>query len=190
MLEKVMIVSSSSKGHEMLASILKSTRYSNIITSDSASEAKRKLAEDAFDIVIINCPLSDEFGINLAEQIVEESSSAVALIVKSELSAQVEHRAEKFGVIIIEKPISKQLFIQSVKMLSSTSRRIQNLQKENLKLKEKIEDIRTIDRAKHLLIQYVGMTESQAHKYIEKQAMDLRITRREVAKNILKVYEI
>lgn len=190
MLEKVMIVSSSSKGHEMLTSILKSTPYSNIITADNASEAKRKLAEDAFDIVIINCPLSDEFGINLAEEIVEECSSAVALIVKTELSAQVEHRASTFGALVIEKPISKQLLMQSIKMLSTTSKRIHNLQKENLKLKEKIEDIRIIDRAKHVLVQYLGMNEAQAHKYIEKQAMDMRKTRREVAQNILKMYEI
>lgn len=185
-----MIVSSSSKGHEMLASILKLTPYSNIVTAESASDAKRKIAEDAFDIVIINCPLSDEFGINLAEDIAEETSSAVALIVKTELSAQVEHRATNFGALVIEKPISKQLFIQSMKMLSSASKRIKNLQKENLKLKEKIEDIRIIDRAKHALVQYLGMNENQAHRYIEKQAMDMRLTRREVAQNILKMYEI
>lgn len=185
-----MIVSSSLKGREMLESILKLTPYSNIITADNASDAKRKIAEDAFDIVIINCPLSDEFGINLAEEITEETSSAVALVVKTELSAQVEHRAGSFGALIIEKPISKQLFMQSMKMLASASKRIKNLQKENLKLKEKIEDIRIIDRAKHALIQYLGMNESQAHKYIEKQAMNMRLTRREVSQNILKMYEI
>ena len=34
-----------------------------------------------------------------------------------------------------------------------------------------------------------GMTEPQAHRYIEKQAMDLRITRREVAEGIISTYE-
>lgn len=185
-----MIVSSTSRGHEMLSGILKATPYSNIITAKSASEAKRKLTEDVIDIIIINCPLSDEFGLELAEEITEETSSAVALMVKSELSSQVEHRAEKFGAFVITKPLSRQVFYQSMKMLSATRKRMLGLQKENLKLKEKIEEIRLIDRAKHALIQYFNMSEPEAHRYIEKQAMDRRLTRREIAQSILKNYEI
>ena len=46
-----------------------------------------------------------------------------------------------------------------------------------------------VDRAKCALIQYLHMSEPDAHRYIEKQAMDLRITRQEVAEEILKTYE-
>ena len=49
--------------------------------------------------------------------------------------------------------------------------------------------MRLIDRAKCVLIQYLTMTEPQAHRYIEKQAMDTRTTRREVAQQILRTYE-
>ncbi|MPN40452.1 hypothetical protein SDC9_187989 [bioreactor metagenome] len=64
------------------------------------------------------------------------------------------------------------------------------LQKENRKLQTTIEEIRLIDRAKCALIQCLLMTEPQAHRYLEKQAMDLRLTKREVAENILKTYEL
>lgn len=185
-----MIVSSTSKGHEMLTGILKTTPYSNIITANSASEAKRKLAEDDLDIIIINCPLSDEFGLELAEELTEETSCAVALIVKNELSEQVSYRAEKFGAFVISKPLSRQAFCQAMKMLSAMRKRMQYLQKENIKLKGKIEEIRLIDRAKHALIQHMNMTEPEAHRYIEKQAMDMRISRKVVAKNILDIYQI
>ena len=47
-----------------------------------------------------------------------------------------------------------------------------------------------MDRAKCVLIQYLNMTETQAHRYIEKQAMDLRTTRRQIAEGILKTYEV
>ena len=43
-----------------------------------------------------------------------------------------------------------------------------------------------MDRAKCVLIEYLKMTESEAHRFIEKQAMDMRITKREVAERILK----
>ena len=56
---------------------------------------------------------------------------------------------------------------------------------ENVKLQSKIEEIRLVDRAKCALIQYLSMTEEQAHHFIEKQAMDRCVTRRTVAEEIL-----
>ena len=47
-----------------------------------------------------------------------------------------------------------------------------------------------IDRAKCILIQYLNMTEAEAHRYIEKQAMDMRSTKRVIAEGILRTYEI
>ena len=50
-------------------------------------------------------------------------------------------------------------------------------------------DIRTVNRAKWLLIENLGMTEKDAHYYIEKQAMDTRMSRREVAVGIIRTYD-
>ena len=74
--------------------------------------------------------------------------------------------------------------------MSAARNRIVGLQSENVRLQSKIEEIRLVDRAKCALIQYLNMTEPQAHRYIEKQAMDMRTTRREIAQNILKTYEV
>ena len=52
-----------------------------------------------------------------------------------------------------------------------------------------MEDIRVMNKAKWFLIEQLKMTEQEAHRYIEKQAMDLGLTRRQVALNILKTYE-
>ena len=49
--------------------------------------------------------------------------------------------------------------------------------------------MRLINRAKCTLIEYLKFTEPQAHRYIEKQAMNNRQTRREVAEKILKTYK-
>ena len=54
---------------------------------------------------------------------------------------------------------------------------------------EKIDEIRLVNRAKWLLIECLSMTEADAHRYIEKQAMDLRLSKREVAENIIKTYK-
>ena len=58
-----------------------------------------------------------------------------------------------------------------------------------MKLQKKIEEIRLVDRAKCVLIQYLNMTEAEAHRYIEKQAMDMRKTKKTIAENILNTYD-
>ena len=71
----------------------------------------------------------------------------------------------------------------------ASRKRVQNLESENHKLQKKIDEIRLVDRAKCILIQYLNMTEPQAHKYIEKQAMNMRQSRLQTAEMILKTYE-
>ena len=94
-----------------------------------------------------------------------------------------------FKILFVEKPLNKQLLYQAIKLVNKSTKSILKLKEENLKLKNKISEIRIIDRAKCILIQYLNMTEPQAHRYIEKQAMDRRITKKDVAQNILKTYE-
>lgn len=188
-MDNVLIVSSSDKGKDYLSELLKAHEFSKITTVRSSSEARRVLNEKSFDLVVINAPLLDESGEELALMVTDTSMAGVMLIVKSEMADDVSAKVEDYGVFVLPKPISRQLLFQSLKLISASQRRILGLKNENVKLQHKIEEIRLVDRAKCTLIQYLNLTEPQAHRYIEKQAMDRRITKREVAEGILNAYE-
>ena len=85
--------------------------------------------------------------------------------------------------------MNRVIFWSALKLVNATYNKMYKLKRENNKLLHKIEDIRMIDRAKCILIQYLNMTEAEAHRYIEKQAMDMRATKRIIAEGILKTYE-
>lgn len=184
-----LIISSSDKGKDILSDILKMSGFSSIDTASSGSEGRRVLMDNNFDLILINAPLFDEFGHDLALNITTNTSSGVILMVKRDMADDVSSKVEDFGVFIVEKPLNKQLLYQAIKLVNKSTKSILKLKEENLKLKNKISEIRIIDRAKCILIQYLNMTEPQAHRYIEKQAMDRRITKKDVAQNILKTYE-
>ena len=186
-MDKVLIVSSSNKGIEMLSSLLFDADFTQITIAKDAKSAK-KIQTD-FDIIVINSPLSDEFGDSLAKEMVFKKSSGVILIVKSEQLKEIQDKVEADGVFVLQKPLSKNVFCQSVKLAKATTCRLCALKEQNEILQCKIDDMKLINRAKCTLIEYLKMNENQAHKYIEKQAMDLRIPKREVAKNILNTYE-
>ncbi len=188
-MEKILIVSSAPKAAEQLQKLLQKGRYSRIVSAMSGSEARRMMLDDGYDIVIINTPLPDEFGEELAINLSETTSCGVLMLVKLDRADDVFSKVEDFGVFVVEKPMNPAMFYQAIKLISASRKRILGLQKENVKLQKKIEEIRLVDRAKCALIEYLGMTEAQAHRHIEKQAMDLRMTRGEVAQGILQTYE-
>ena len=185
----VMIVSSSKKAAEYLTGVLPKDDYSPVITVESAGDAKRRLVDTPCDIVIINTPLKDDFGLELAVDISEKDASCVALLVKSEYYEQVSYKAEDYGIITVAKPSSTPVILQSVRMLVAMSAKMRRLEKKASTLEMKMEEIRLVNRAKLLLIEQLKMSEAQAHRYIEKAAMDNCVKRREIAENIIRIYE-
>lgn len=188
-MNSVLIVSSSDKGRVFFEEILSHNTYKDLIIANNGIEARKFLNEREFDLCIINTPLSDEFGSDLSMYLIGETMMQVMLIVKSELADELSSKVEKYGVFVIAKPINRQVILNALKFIRVATNRIKGLKSENVQLQKKIEDIRYIDRAKCVLIEYLKMTEIEAHKFIEKQSMDMRITKKEVASRILKTYE-
>lgn len=187
-LERVLIVTATAKSGTMLAQFLRSVEQTDAIeTALSGGEARRLLLEYEYDLVLINVPLPDEFGHELASVVAHDTTSGVMLVVREEQADEVSARMESDGVLVVAKPLNKAMFYQALRLLLAARRRLFGLQSENRKLQRKIEDIRIIDRAKCLLIELRGMTEPEAHAYIEKQAMARRMTRRDIAQDILQI---
>ncbi|MGN0660120.1 MAG: ANTAR domain-containing response regulator [Oscillospiraceae bacterium] len=185
----VLIVSSSQKATEYLIDLLPQNQFSPISAVSSAGEAKRLLIDKRFDIVIINSPLPDDFGIQLSIEIAENNTSGVVLFVKNDIFEQVAYKVEGYGVFTVGRPSSKQIILQAIKLMVAVRAKILFFENKASSLKEKMEEIRLVNRAKLVLMQNLNMTEQDAHRYIEKTAMDTCSKRRTIAENIIKTYE-
>lgn len=188
-MDSALIISSTEKSIAYLSEILEQAAVVKVATVGSAGKARRLLIESDYDLCIVNAPLPDEFGESLARDIAGKGISEVILLVKAEHFEEISGKVEDYGVVTVSKPMSRAFFWNALKLTQAAHKKMQIVQSENRKLLQKIEDIRIVDRAKCVLISYLSMTESEAHKYIEKQAMDMRITRRAVAQEVLKTYE-
>lgn len=184
----VLIVSSAERLNATMLSSLPENRYQPITMVLDASAASRMLLERPFDLVIVNAPLPDQFGTRFALDVCEKTAAGVLLLVKAEHFADINARVSPYGVLTLSKPTSAGLFSQSLQLLAATHARLRRMEQKNASMEEKMEEIRMVNRAKWLLIEQLKMTEQQAHRYIEKQAMDRCITRRAVAEQILATY--
>lgn len=187
-LYSVLVVSAAESFNSVLSDMLPKSKYSPTVTATDISSAKRLLSERSFDIVIINSPLPDSTGIRFAIDAVSSRGTVALLVVRAEVHAEVYDKVAEHGVFTLSKPMSKTTFGTALSWLASARERMRRFEKKTLSIEEKMEEIRLVNRAKWLLISELKMDEPGAHHYIEKQAMDRCISKREVASEIIKTY--
>ena len=184
----VLIVSSSEKFNQALPEILPVTSFSPVSVVCSVSAAKRALSERDFDFVIVNSPASDENGVRFCSDTTDSYNTVVLFLAKTEQFDDAYDELVSHGVFLMRKPLSKPLFQTASGWLISARERIRKTEKKTLSIEEKMNEIRTVNRAKWLLISELKMTEPDAHRYIEKQAMDRSASKKQIAEEIIRTY--
>lgn len=182
----VLSVAAAEKFHTSLRELLPSGRYSSVHSASDAAEARRRLLESRYDIIVISAPLRDEFGTHLAQHFAENSGAGILLLVKPEYYSDVSAQVTPLGVLALSKPTSPQLMLQCMELLCGTRERLRRMEQKSASIEDKMAEIRLVNRAKWALIENRGMTEQDAHRYIEKKAMDRCVSKRVVAEEILR----
>lgn len=184
----VLIVSASKTLNEALLPLLPESKYDPVKLVSSVSLAKQHLTERTFDYVIVNSPLPDDTGVRFAIDTSRSRETVVLLLIRSELHEEVYDRVVEYGVFTLSKPTSKTMISTVLGWMSSARERLRESEKKTLSIEEKIGEIRLVNRAKWLLINHLQMTEPEAHRHIEKQAMNRCVSKRIVAQEIVDRY--
>jgi len=179
----VMIVSTNGKTVDFITSLMPQNKFYPVVVSANAAEARRTLHRMLIDIMIIDTPLPDEFGTKLAVDFSKEC--AVAVIVKPELVERAIYKLEPYGIVALSKILHRSILNQTLLLLASSVSKMKKLQKDNNDLKIKLRELKLFTTAKSLLISEKGMTEEQAHRFIEKSAMDNSLKKSDAAKRII-----
>ena len=188
-MNSILIISSDEKSVGLLRKLLSEGVCEVTDSAPDIKEGLKMLSESSYDLVIINAPVDGSSAPDAAVNIVQSTGAFVLLTVKNELEQEIQQRVGCYGIVTLGKPLSKALFYKTLQIMDALKNRISGIERENEKLHKKIEDTRLINRAKGILMEYLQMTEMQAHKYLERQAMDLRLTKAEVARRLLSTYE-
>lgn len=174
-MENVLIISGNKTAAETLAGFIRESFRCSVRAVESGYQAKSIISSDpALDLALINTPLIDESGMELAEYLIENSTANCILIIKPEIAAKTAERAEKNGIIVMLRPVNKGLLYQLVKTVDIALRRSVMIFQEKQRLERQIEEIKTIDKAKFMLMEYKSMSEAEAHGYLEQYAMNKR----------------
>ncbi len=184
----VLIVSSAQNFTDVLTRMLLELGEYEITAVPSVAAARRKLLEHSYDHIIINAPLSDDFGTRLAIDAAERPGTVVLVMVKAEQYEGIRAKLTPQGVFTLSRPTPAQALNQALNWMAAARERLRRTEKKVSSVEDKMEEIRLVNRAKWLLIESLKMTEAEAHRHIEKQAMDRCVSKREIALGIIKTY--
>ena len=184
----VLVISAKENFNASLQSLLPESKYAPVQMVSSVSLAKRVLLERSFDFVFINTPLPDDFGTRFAIEISGNKGTVILLLVRNEVYEEVCDKVTEYGILTLPKPASKQMVAHTLNFMAGIRERLRKLEHKSLSMEEKMNEIRLVNRAKWVLIDELKMSEADAHRYIEKQAMDRCVSRREIAEEIISTY--
>jgi response regulator NasT len=189
-MKTVLVISATEKSRSYFLDFLRACQYSDVSLAKDAAEADALMEAREYDLCIVNVPLPDADGVALALRAVQKGNSQSLLVVAEEFSDAARARVESAGVFIITKPVKRAALWNAVRNMAVAHNRMSAMREQNETLKQKLEDVKYINRAKSILITGLKMSEPQAHRFIEKQAMERRITKGEVARRVINTYVI
>lgn len=184
----VLMVTASEKFAETLGAQMKPPAFDPVCVVSNIAAARRKMAERAFDFVIVNAPLADEFGSKFAVDVSVNSSCVALIFVQSGLYGEIYDKVGDCGVFVLPKPTTVGAVSQGLDWMRSMRERLRKNERKTVDIQEKMEEIRLVNRAKWLLIEQLKMPEADAHRFIEKQAMNLGVSKRKMAENVIQMY--
>lgn len=185
----VLVASASERFAGALTELLPEADYAPIAVVSSAASARRELNQRAYDFIFVNSPLPDDSGERLAADSCRTGGAVALLFVEAGLYDAVRSRVVGRGVYLLPRPTPRGAMVRALTWMAATRERLRSYEKKVQPIEEKMDEIRLVNRAKWLLISELSMTESDAHHYITRQAMDRCVSKRAVAEEIIRLYQ-
>lgn len=185
-MSSILIINLNDSSHEN--EIPSTYDFSKVIFTNKLSQAEEYIDVEMFDIISIQTSIINEEILSFSRKISKETSSGLLFFINT-IKSEDKIYLEKHGIYVLQNTTSNESITSLIRIILSNKNRFLKIENKFLNLQTSIEEEKLINRAKCILIQYLNMTETQAHKYIEKQSMNLRQSKTQTAESILKTYE-
>ncbi len=153
--------------------------------ANDGEQAVRLAEELRPDMVVMDVKMPKLDGISAAARIAEQRIAPVVILTAFSQRELVERARDAGAMAYVVKPFGKADLMPAIEMARSRFGELQVLESEVADLKDRLETRKLVDRAKSELQGSLGISEPDAFRWIQKTAMDLRLSMREVAEGVV-----
>ncbi len=186
----LLLITNSNDTAAQFAGVMPADRFAPELSVCSSHEAGYVLTEAAYDVAIIDCSVPAPLAIKLGVAATKKGAAGVILLATETLFESISAQGEEHGFMTLKSPVEPVVLRQSLSMMAAVSQRLRRLESKAESLEAKMDEMRLVNRAKLILVQQFKMTEQDAHRFIEKNAMDRCVKRSVIAENIIRTYQI
>ena len=166
-----------------LVEMLTEAGYEVVAEANNGEEAIALAIEHKPDLAILDVQMPVLDGISSAEKII---AIAPVLMLTAFSQRELVDRARDAGVMAyVVKPFTISDLVPAIEIAISRHTQMRSLADEVADLHERLETRKVIDRAKGILMKALNLTEPEAFSWIQRAAMDRRITMKEVAEAVI-----
>jgi response regulator NasT len=158
----------------------------DVVGEAGDGEAALRLAEQLRpDLVILDIKMPIMDGLTAAENIAGSRLAPVVILTAFSQRDLVERARAAGAMAYLVKPFQKSDLVPAIEIAASRFAEMTALEAEVASLSDRLETRKLVERAKGALMTAYSMTEPQAFRWIQRTAMDHRMTMRDVAERIL-----
>lgn len=168
-----------------LAEMLAEEGYEVVAAVEDGEQAIAKTEEHRPDLVILDVKMPRLDGIAAAERIASQRIAPIVMLTAFSQRDLVERARDAGAMAYLVKPFAKSDLVPAIEMAVSRFAELQQLEAEVADLADRLETRKVVDRAKGVLQEKLGLSEPDAFRWIQKTAMDLRLSMREVAVGVV-----
>lgn len=171
-----------------LVEMLREAGYDVVGAASDGREAIELVESLQPDLAILDVKMPILDGISAAEKIIEVSP--VLMLTAFSQKDLVERARDAGAMAYVVKPFTINDLVPAIEISISRHRQMKSLETEVADLHERLETRKVIDRAKGILMKALNLSEPEAFSWIQRAAMDRRITMKEVSEAVINLCHI
>lgn len=168
-----------------LVELLAEEGYDVVGQAADGQEAVDLARELTPDLVVMDVKMPKMDGITAASTIAQERIAPVVMLTAFSQRELIDRAREAGAMAYVVKPFDASDVVPAIELAMARFAEIRAVEDEVEDLVERLESRKAVDQAKGLLMEGLGLTEPEAFRWIQKTAMDLRKSMREVAEGVI-----
>jgi two-component system, response regulator PdtaR len=168
-----------------LAEMLAEEGYDVVGQAGDGQTAVELAEQHRPDLVVLDVKMPKLDGITAAQRIAEQRIAPVVILTAFSQRDLVDRARDAGAMAYLVKPFNKSDLVPAIEMAVSRFAEVQLLEAEVADLSERLETRKSVDRAKSVLQRRLDLSEPDAFRWIQKTAMDLRLSMRQVADGVI-----
>ena len=168
-----------------LRETLEEEGYEVVAETGRGDEVVALVRDLAPDLAILDVKMPGMDGLEAAGVITSEKLCAVLMLTAFSQREVIEQARDAGALAFLVKPFQRSDLVPAIEVAIGRVRELRDLTGESDALGEQLEARKVVDRAKGVLIDQVGLSESDAFSFIQRTAMSERVRMRDVADRIL-----